>query len=67
MCESNVYILKKGREEKFLEDVELIRSEGGSLFLSNINGEKREIKAEIVSVDFENHKVLLREKAEFDG
>ena len=61
MCESNVYLLRKGKEEKFLEDVELITSEGGCLFLCNINGEKRQIRGEIVSVDFENHKVLIRE------
>jgi len=61
MCESNVYLLKKGKEEKFLDDVELIRCQDGQLFISNSNGEKRQVKAEIVSVDFENHKVLIRQ------
>jgi predicted RNA-binding protein len=61
MCESNVYLLKKGKEEKLLEDVELIRCQDGQLFLSNINGETREIKGKIISIDFENHKVLIRE------
>lgn len=61
MCESNVYLLKKGKEEKFLEDVELIRCQDGQLSLSNINGETRQIRGEIISIDFENHKVLIRE------
>ena len=61
MCESNVYLLETGKEEKLLEDVELIRCQDGQLFLSNINGETRQIRGEIVSVDFENHKVLIRQ------
>jgi predicted RNA-binding protein len=62
MCESNVYILKDDNEEKVLEEVEILRPEGeGVIFLANIYGEQKRIKARLVSVDFTEHKVLLSE------
>jgi predicted RNA-binding protein len=62
MCESNVYILKGDNEEKVLEEVEILRPEGeGVIFLANIYGEQKRIKARLVSVDFTEHKVLLSE------
>ncbi len=59
MCESNVYIKKGDEEEKVLEDVEILRPEGDVLFIANIHGEQKRIKARLVSIDFTEHKVLI--------
>lgn len=62
MCESNVYIRRGENEEKVLEEVEILRPEGeGIIFLANIYGEQKRIKAKLVSIDFTEHKVVLSE------
>ena len=62
MCESNVFIVKDGREEKVLEDVEILKPEGEFFLLANIHGEQKRVKARLLSVDFTAHKVLLSER-----
>jgi predicted RNA-binding protein len=62
MCESNVYMKKGEKEEKVLEDVEVLRPEGELIYLANIYGEEKRVKARLVSIDFNEHKVLLAEK-----
>lgn len=62
MCESNVYIRRGENEEKVLEEVEILRpEEEGIIFLANIYGEQKRIKAKLVSIDFTEHKVVLSE------
>lgn len=59
MCESNVYLRKGDEEEKVLEDVEVLRPEGDVIFIANIYGEQKRIKARLVSINFTEHKVLI--------
>ena len=47
MCEANAYILKEGKEELVLEDISILRPEPDGLYLQNIFGEQRRIKARI--------------------
>jgi predicted RNA-binding protein len=61
MCEAAAYILKNGKEELFLEDVDIIEPEGDSLRLVNIFGEQKHIKATIKSLNLVNHRVILIE------
>lgn len=61
MCEANVYMKKGDEEQKVLEDVEILRPEGEYLFLANIHGEQKRVKAKILSIDFTEHKVILFE------
>jgi len=62
MCESNVFMKKGDEEEKVLEEVEILRPEGEYLFIANIYGEQKRVKAKILSIDFTEHKVLLVEE-----
>jgi predicted RNA-binding protein len=62
MCEASAYVLKDGREELILQDVDLIEPEGDSLRLVNIFGEQKVLKAKILSLNLVNHKVLLVEQ-----
>jgi predicted RNA-binding protein len=59
MCESNVYILKDGKEELFLEQVSIIKPEKDKLLLKNIFGEQKDIKARIKEVNMVGHKIIL--------
>jgi predicted RNA-binding protein len=62
MCEASAYIVKDGREELLLQDVDLIEPDGDNLRLVNIFGEQKVLKARILSLNLVNHKVLLVEE-----
>lgn len=61
MCEANAYVLKEGKEELILEDLMILRSEGKELYLQNILGEQRRIKARIKEVNLIDHRIILEE------
>jgi predicted RNA-binding protein len=62
MCEAAAYVLKDGREELVLADVDVIEPDGDHLRLVNIFGEQKILKATILSLNLVNHKVILVEK-----
>ncbi len=62
MCEAAAYVLKDGREELVLQDVDVIEPDGDHLRLVNIFGEQKIVKARIQSLNLVNHKVILVEK-----
>lgn len=61
MCEANAYLVKEGKEELILEDLMILRPEGTELFLQNIFGEQKRIKARIKEMNIVDHRVLLEE------
>ena len=62
MCEAAAYVLKNGKEELVLQDVDVIEPDGDSLRLVNIFGEQKILKANILSLNLVDHKVILVEK-----
>lgn len=62
MCEAAAYILKNGKEELLLQDVDVIEPEGENLRLVSIFGEQKIVKASIQSLNLVDHKVILVEK-----
>lgn len=61
MCEANAYLLKEGKEELILEDISVLRSEKEELYLQNIFGEQKRIKARIREMNLLDHRILLEE------
>ncbi len=61
MCESNAYLIKAGKEELVLEDVSILRPEEGGIYLQNIFGEQKRIKARIREMNLIDHRILLEE------
>ena len=61
MCEANAYLLKEGREELVLEDISILRPEQGGLYLQNIFGEQKRIKARIKELNLVDHRIILEE------
>ncbi|MGO9614084.1 MAG: CooT family nickel-binding protein [Dissulfurispiraceae bacterium] len=41
MCESNVYIYKNGKEELYLESLDILIPDGNTIFLKNLFGEEK--------------------------
>jgi predicted RNA-binding protein len=61
MCESAVYLLKDGKEEKILDGVSLLENREGQVRMVNIFGEEREIEAQIKVLSLVEHKIILEQ------
>ena len=64
MCEANAYLARDGKEELFMESVDVIKPEGENrLLIVDIFGDQKVIHGRIKRISLVNHKILL-EKAE---
>ncbi len=62
MCEANVYLRKNGQDQLFMESVDLIiPSDDGTLFLENIFGERKVLKANILEMQLVHHSIIIAE------
>jgi predicted RNA-binding protein len=59
MCDVNAYIYENGKEELYLENVDLLRPEGGKIFMKNLFGEQKIFEGEIKEVSLLRHKIVL--------
>jgi len=62
MCEANAYIYKNGKEELYLEDVDIMRPEEGKIFLKNLFGEQKIFDGGIREISLVKHKIILEKK-----
>jgi predicted RNA-binding protein len=62
MCEANAYIYKDGKEELYLENVDIMRPEEGKIFLKNLFGEQKMFEGEIKEISLLKHKIVLKKK-----
>ncbi len=62
MCEANAYILKDGKEELYLESVDVMKPEEGKIFLKNLFGEQKVFEGEIMEVSLLSHRIILKGK-----
>ena len=62
MCEANAYIFENGKEELYLENVDVMRPEEGKIFLKNLFGEQKVFEGEIKEVSLLRHKIILQKK-----
>jgi predicted RNA-binding protein len=61
MCEANTYLLKEGKEELILEDLVILRPEQDGIYLQNIFGEQKRVKARIKELNLIEHRVILEQ------
>ncbi len=61
MCEANAYMLRQGKEELVLEDISVLRPEQDGLYLQNIFGEQKRVKARIKELNLIDHRIILEE------
>ena len=62
MCEANAYIYKNGKEELYLENVDLLRPEEGKILLKNLFGEQKVFDGNIKEISLLKHKIVLEKK-----
>jgi predicted RNA-binding protein len=61
MCEANAYLAKEGEEELVLEDIMILRPVENQVYLQNIFGEQKRIKARIKEMNLVDHRIILEE------
>ena len=59
MCEAHAFILKNGKEEKVLEDVDLVELDDDGVRLVSIFGEQKILKARLKSYNNTAGKILF--------
>ena len=62
MCQSNAYLENDGEEELIMENVDTLRPEKNGIYLQDIFGGQRTIKARIKEMNLVDHRILLEEK-----
>ena len=61
MCEANVYVLRDGREERILENVDLLEPLEGKIRLVSLFGEEKIVSGRIKSVNLVDHKIVIEQ------
>lgn len=62
MCEANAYLLNGDKEELLLERVDKVLPTEDGLWLENIFGQRKFIKAKIKELALVDHKIILERK-----
>ncbi|MGQ9571256.1 MAG: CooT family nickel-binding protein [Thermodesulfovibrionales bacterium] len=62
MCEANAYIYRDGKEEIYLENVDILKPEGEKIYLRNLFGEQKVFEGEIKEISLLKHKIILEKK-----
>lgn len=60
MCEANAYILQDGKEELYMEGVDIMKPEEGKIYLRSLFGEQKVFDGEIKEISLIRHKIILR-------
>jgi len=59
MCEANAFVLIDGKEEKLLENVDLVSLEGDDVKLVSIFGEQKTLKARLKQYNNTEGKIVF--------
>ena len=59
MCEANAYLMKGDEEELFMENVDILRPEMEGVYIQDIFGEQRWLKAHIREMSLVQHRIVL--------
>ena len=59
MCEANAFVLVDGKEEKLLENVDLVSLEGDDVKLVSIFGEQKTLKARLKQYNNTERKIIF--------
>jgi len=62
MCEANAYIIENGKEQLFLESVDILRPEGDGVYMLSAFGEQKTVNARIKEVRLMDHKIILEKE-----
>ncbi len=61
MCDTNLYLVRQGQEELFMENIDMIQQEGDNLILRDMFGEEKKVKARFREANLLKHRIVLEE------
>ena len=61
MCEANAYLTRGDEEHLFMENIDILRPEGENVYIRDIFGEQRWVKAHIKEMNLVQHRIVLEE------
>jgi predicted RNA-binding protein len=64
MCDTNLYLWREGKEELFMESIDLIRPEGETVVVRDIFGEQRTLRARFRETHLSKHRIVFEELRE---
>lgn len=67
MCEANAYLVKGEAEELIMESVDILRPEGDSVYIQDIFGEQRWVRARIRELNLVQHRIVLADDEAQEG
>lgn len=59
MCEANAYLTSGNEEELFMSSVDILRPERDGIYIQDIFGEQRWVKAHIKEMNLVQHRIVL--------
>lgn len=59
MCEVNIYVRENGKDELLMKEADIVRPKNGELFIKNIMGQEKTVKAKIKEIDLLGHKIII--------
>lgn len=59
MCEANAYLIEDGKEQLVMESVEILRPQQNGVYLRDIFGGQRVIKARVKQIELVDHRIVL--------
>jgi predicted RNA-binding protein len=62
MCQTNAYIEIDGKEELYLENVDVLKPEDGKIFMKNLFGEQKTFEGSIKEISLNTHRIILEKK-----
>jgi len=67
MCEANAYLLQNGEEQLIMQSVDIVRPEKDGVYLQDIFGGQRTVRARIKEMNLVDHRILLEEEQQPSG
>ena len=59
MCEANAYLRRGDEEDLFMENIDILRPEGENIYIRDIFGQQRVVKARIKEMNLVQHRIVL--------
>jgi predicted RNA-binding protein len=60
MCEANAYIETENGEELYLENVDILKPEGGRIFMKSLFGEQKVFEGSIKEISIIKRRIILK-------
>lgn len=61
MCDTHAYLVRDGKEELVLENVDYFEAESGTIRLFNIFGEQKVVRGAVKQFSLRDHKIVVAE------